>query len=340
MPAAGGPSRPLAATPDGQPRLIGWVARWQPVCWWAKQRRRGTRAGAARERRRGRGARRRPDLDDAAETLNRSGMVAGLRRAGRRSRARALCGARQHPAGRREAGLGATGARRRRSGREGSHHVEIDRRPGHRGPPHLPGRLSALAPACRCCWSSTAGRRASSRAVSSARPAPIRWRPLPPRGYAVLRVNPRGSSGYGKEFRHANRGDWGGGDYRDLMSGVDHVIAMGVADPDRLGVMGWSYGGFMTSWVVTQTKRFKAASAGAAGDQPHELHRRHRHSRLRPRLLRRRVLGRRRQVWRTHSAMFNVKGVRRRRSSSTARPTTACRSRRATSSTTPSSGRA
>ena len=84
------------------------------------------------------------------------------------------------------------------------------------------------------------------------------------RGYAVLRANPRGSSGYGKAFRYANHADWGGGDYRDLMTGVDHVIAMGVADPDRLGVMGWSYGGFMTSWVITQTKRFKAASAGAA----------------------------------------------------------------------------
>lgn len=83
------------------------------------------------------------------------------------------------------------------------------------------------------------------------------------RGYALLRVNPRGSSGYGTEFRRANLKDWGGGDYQDLMTGVDKVIEMGVADPDRLGVMGWSYGGFMTSWIVTQTKRFKAASAGA-----------------------------------------------------------------------------
>ena len=83
------------------------------------------------------------------------------------------------------------------------------------------------------------------------------------RGYAILRVNPRGSSGYGVEFRRANTKDWGGGDYQDLMTGVDRVIEMGVADPDRLGVMGWSYGGFMTSWIVTQTKRFKAASAGA-----------------------------------------------------------------------------
>jgi dipeptidyl aminopeptidase/acylaminoacyl peptidase len=83
------------------------------------------------------------------------------------------------------------------------------------------------------------------------------------RGFAILRPNPRGSSGYGTEFRRANLKDWGGGDYQDLMTGVDRVIEMGVADPERLGVMGWSYGGFMTSWVVTQTHRFKAASAGA-----------------------------------------------------------------------------
>ena len=83
------------------------------------------------------------------------------------------------------------------------------------------------------------------------------------RGYAILRPNPRGSSGYGAEFRRANMKDWGFGDYQDLMTGVDQVIEMGVADPDRLGVMGWSYGGFMTSWIVTQTQRFKAASAGA-----------------------------------------------------------------------------
>ena len=83
------------------------------------------------------------------------------------------------------------------------------------------------------------------------------------RGYAILRPNPRGSSGYGKDFRYANYGDWGGGDYQDLMAGVDHVIALGVADPDRMGVMGWSYGGYMTSWIITQTKRFKAASVGA-----------------------------------------------------------------------------
>ena len=82
-------------------------------------------------------------------------------------------------------------------------------------------------------------------------------------GYALLRPNPRGSTGYGKEFRYANFQDWGYGDYEDLMSGVDAVIEMGVADPDRLAEMGWSYGGYMTSWIVTQTDRFKAVSMGA-----------------------------------------------------------------------------
>ena len=83
------------------------------------------------------------------------------------------------------------------------------------------------------------------------------------RGWAVLRANPRGSTGYGLPFRSANVNDWGGGDYQDLMAGVDHVIQMGVADPHRMAVMGWSYGGYMTNWVITQTTRFKAAATGA-----------------------------------------------------------------------------
>jgi dipeptidyl aminopeptidase/acylaminoacyl peptidase len=82
-------------------------------------------------------------------------------------------------------------------------------------------------------------------------------------GWAVLRVNPRGSSGYGLKFRAANVNDWGDGDYKDLMTGVDHVIEMGIADPNRLVVMGWSYGGYMTNWVIGQTTRFKAAATGA-----------------------------------------------------------------------------
>jgi dipeptidyl aminopeptidase/acylaminoacyl peptidase len=83
------------------------------------------------------------------------------------------------------------------------------------------------------------------------------------RGYAVLRVNPRGSTGYGLKFTAANHKDWGGGDYHDIMTGVDKVIADGIADADRMGVMGWSYGGYMTSWIVSQTTRFKAGIVGA-----------------------------------------------------------------------------
>ncbi len=84
-------------------------------------------------------------------------------------------------------------------------------------------------------------------------------------GYLVLMVNPRGSNGYSEDFMKANRGDWGGGDYRDLISVLDAVIASGDADPDRLGIGGWSYGGEMSEWAITQTGRFKAAVAGGAG---------------------------------------------------------------------------
>ena len=83
------------------------------------------------------------------------------------------------------------------------------------------------------------------------------------RGYAVLRPNPRGSTGYGKDFRYANVEDWGFGDFEDLMAGVDEMIGRGVAHPDSLALMGWSYGGYMTSYAVTKTDRFQAASMGA-----------------------------------------------------------------------------
>jgi dipeptidyl aminopeptidase/acylaminoacyl peptidase len=86
---------------------------------------------------------------------------------------------------------------------------------------------------------------------------------LAARGYAVLLPNPRGSIGRGAAFTRSNRFDLGGGDYEDIMAGVDYLIARGIADPDRLGVCGWSYGGFMTAWVVGHTDRFKAAVAGA-----------------------------------------------------------------------------
>ena len=83
------------------------------------------------------------------------------------------------------------------------------------------------------------------------------------KGWVTLRPNPRGSTGYGLPFRAANKNDWGGGDFQDIMSGVDALIAQGVVDGDRMAVMGWSYGGFMTNWVITQTPRFKAAVSGA-----------------------------------------------------------------------------
>ncbi|WP_028566830.1 S9 family peptidase [Salisaeta longa] len=82
-------------------------------------------------------------------------------------------------------------------------------------------------------------------------------------GYAVLRPNPRGSTGYGKAFRYANIKDWGYGDFDDIMAGADAVIEQGVAHPDSLALMGWSYGGYMTSFAITRTNRFKAASMGA-----------------------------------------------------------------------------
>jgi len=82
-------------------------------------------------------------------------------------------------------------------------------------------------------------------------------------GYAVLFPMPRGGAGYGEAGQRAIVNAWGEGDYQDIIAGVDHLIAQGIADPDRLGVMGASYGGYMTNWIVTQTGRFKAASAGA-----------------------------------------------------------------------------
>jgi dipeptidyl aminopeptidase/acylaminoacyl peptidase len=79
-------------------------------------------------------------------------------------------------------------------------------------------------------------------------------------GYATLAINPRGSSGYGQKFSDGTINDWGGGDYKDLMGGVDYVLAHHrEIDPQRLAVTGPSYGGYMTNWIITQTNRFKAA---------------------------------------------------------------------------------
>jgi dipeptidyl aminopeptidase/acylaminoacyl peptidase len=82
-------------------------------------------------------------------------------------------------------------------------------------------------------------------------------------GYMVLQPNFRGSTGRGEKFEAANQNDWGNGDYKDDMSGVQAMVDKGWADPDRLGAFGWSYGGYMTMWIDTQTDRFKAISPGA-----------------------------------------------------------------------------
>ncbi len=83
-------------------------------------------------------------------------------------------------------------------------------------------------------------------------------------GYVVVMTNPRGSSGYGQDFSHAIWADWGVRDFQDVMAGVDYAIEQGYADPDRLGVGGWSYGGILTNYVITKSDRFKGAITGAS----------------------------------------------------------------------------
>jgi dipeptidyl aminopeptidase/acylaminoacyl peptidase len=82
-------------------------------------------------------------------------------------------------------------------------------------------------------------------------------------GYAVLFPNPRGSTGYGQDYAKAIWADWGNKDYQDDMAMVDYAIAQGIADPNKLAVSGWSYGGISTDFIITQTNRFKAAISGA-----------------------------------------------------------------------------
>lgn len=83
-------------------------------------------------------------------------------------------------------------------------------------------------------------------------------------GYVTLLINPRGSTGYGEDFCKAIFADWGNLDYQDVMAGVDYAIDQGYADPNRLAVGGWSYGGILTNYVITKTDRFKAAISGAS----------------------------------------------------------------------------
>jgi dipeptidyl aminopeptidase/acylaminoacyl peptidase len=91
----------------------------------------------------------------------------------------------------------------------------------------------------------------------------LEWQVFAANGYAVLAVNYRGSSGRGQKFSRSIFADWGNYEVQDLLAGVDHVIAMGVADPDRLGVGGWSYGGILTDYIIASDTRFKGATSGA-----------------------------------------------------------------------------
>jgi dipeptidyl aminopeptidase/acylaminoacyl peptidase len=94
---------------------------------------------------------------------------------------------------------------------------------------------------------------------------------LAAQGYGVLQPNVRGSTGYGDALLRGNMNDIGGGDYQDVMTGVDMMIERGVAHPDSLAVKGWSYGGILGGWVITRTDRFEAASLGAmVSDWPSE----------------------------------------------------------------------
>ncbi|WP_257643984.1 S9 family peptidase [Luteimonas salinisoli] len=82
-------------------------------------------------------------------------------------------------------------------------------------------------------------------------------------GYAVLLPNPRGSEGQGPEFARLARADWGGGDFQDVLDGLDLVIGEGIADPERVAIGGWSYGGYLSAWAVAHSDRFRTAIVGA-----------------------------------------------------------------------------
>ena len=84
------------------------------------------------------------------------------------------------------------------------------------------------------------------------------------KGYIAVLPNPHGSNGYGEAFSHALFGNWGGPDFADVDAIADHLVASGISDGDKLGVGGWSYGGILTNYVITQSTRFKGAVSGAS----------------------------------------------------------------------------
>ena len=98
------------------------------------------------------------------------------------------------------------------------------------------------------------------------------WQVYAANGFVVLAVNPRGSSGRGFDFARAIYADWGDKDSQDLLAGVDDVVKMGIADPDRLGIGGWSYGAILTDNVIARTTRFKAAISGAGSGDNYSMY--------------------------------------------------------------------
>jgi dipeptidyl aminopeptidase/acylaminoacyl peptidase len=98
------------------------------------------------------------------------------------------------------------------------------------------------------------------------------WQAYAANGFAVLAINPRGSSGRGFDFAMAIYADWGNVDTRDVLSGVDHLVALGIADPDRLGVGGWSYGAILANAVIASDTRFKAAISGAGASNMYGMY--------------------------------------------------------------------
>jgi dipeptidyl aminopeptidase/acylaminoacyl peptidase len=100
----------------------------------------------------------------------------------------------------------------------------------------------------------------------------VDWQVYAANGYAVLAVNPRGSSGRGFDFAKAIYADWGNLDVGDVLAGVDYAIAQGIADPQRLGIGGWSYGAILTNAVIARDTRFKAAVSGAGASNMYAMY--------------------------------------------------------------------
>lgn len=98
------------------------------------------------------------------------------------------------------------------------------------------------------------------------------WQVYAAQGYAIVAVNPRGSSGSGFDFAKAIYADWGNKDADDVLAGVDHVVSMGIADPERLGIGGWSYGAILTNAVIARDTRFKAAISGAGASNMYAMY--------------------------------------------------------------------